>query len=77
MKESHAELIDDVLTEICWHIQEEYFGSPKDIENSNRIYSRAQELKIIDDTWLDRRNRYSDIERYCDLLRTINLINLK
>lgn len=76
MKESHAEFIDEILTEICKHQNPNYWGTDNDIENSDRIYSRAQALKIIDDAWLDRRDRHSDIERYCSLVRTINLINL-
>ena len=76
MKESHAELIDKILTEICKHQSPTYSGAEDDIENSDRIYSRAQALKIIDDAWLDRRGRYSDIERYCALIQIINLINL-
>ena len=76
MKESHAELIDKILTEICKHQSPKYSGTDDDIKNSNRIYSRAQTLKIIDDAWLDRKGSYSDIERYCALIRIINLINI-
>lgn len=76
MKELHAELIDKILTEICKHQDPKYSSTDDDIENSDRIYSRAQALKIIDDAWLDRRGKHSDTERYCALIRTINLINI-
>lgn len=76
MKGLHAEFIDEILTEICNHSNPGYINSGFYFENSNRIYSKACSFKIIDRAWVSRRANLSDVEFYCDLVRTINLINL-
>lgn len=64
-------LFDEALREIALHQHEKYYSSDQDIERSDAIFTKAIELKIVDDTWLDAHDRDTDIERYSSLLRAI------
>ena len=64
-------LFDEALREICLHQHEKYYSSDQDIERSDAIFTKAIELEVIDDAWLDAHDRDTDIERYSSLLRAI------
>ena len=66
-------LFEDALREICLHQHEKYNDSDQDIEKSDAIYTKAIELEIIDDAWLDSHDRDTSIERYSSLVRAILL----
>lgn len=66
-------LFDEALREIALHQHEKYWNSDQDIERSDAIYTKAIELEVIDDAWLDAHGRDTDIERYASLTREILL----
>ena len=66
-------LFDEAMREIALHQHEKYYSSDQDIERSDAIFTKAIELEIVDDTWLDSHDRDTDIERYSSLLREILL----
>lgn len=67
------DLFEDALREICLHQHEKYWDSDQDIERSDAIFTKAIELEIIDDAWLDSHDRDTSIERYSSLVRAILL----
>lgn len=66
-------LFEDALREICLHQHEKYWDSDQDIERSDAIFTKAIELEIINDAWLDSHDRDTSIERYSSLVRAILL----
>lgn len=66
-------LFDEAMREAALHQHEKYYSSDQDIEKSDAIFTKAIELKIVDDAWLDAHSRDTDIERYLSLLREILL----
>ena len=66
-------LFEDALREIALHQHEKYNDSDQDIERSDAIFTKAIELEVIDDAWLDAHDRDTCIERYASLARAIFL----
>jgi hypothetical protein len=66
-------LFEDALREIALHQHEKYNDSDQDIEKSDTIFTKAIELEIIDEDWIDAHDRHTSIERYSSLVRAILL----
>ena len=66
-------LFEDALREIALHQHEKYNDSDQDIEKSDAIFTKAIELEVIDDAWIDAHDRHTSIERYSSLVRAILL----
>ena len=65
------ELIFLTLQEISKHNDENYYNTQEDVNFSNCIYENSVDLKIIDEEWIVERLKYSSVDRYNDLLKTL------